>query len=192
MPDLWSRLQIQLGNDAPHRTAGIASGRGTGTIYRQAIVNGWTSQMPEFEATRKTMQSSTIPITSRRSSRVPTAMRILVTSLTPEAHFSEICETLVVSAHGCAMQSPARLEAGVPVQFHTKDGRETTGYVVDCQPIGSDERSWRLGATLDRPENFWGLKTCPEDWISPGNADAGRQHSSRKPAETVRPPQKSI
>jgi hypothetical protein len=26
------------------------------------------------------------------------------------------------------------------------------------------QQGWQLGARLDRPENFWGLKTCPEDW----------------------------
>ena len=132
------------------------------------------------------MQSPAIPITSRRSSRVPMSARVLVTSLKPEAHFSEVCETLVVSAHGCALRSPARLEAGIPVQFHSKDGRKTTGYVVDCQPIGSNQRGWRVGATLDHPANFWGLKTCPEDWAAARKPEPVReQETPRKPATTA-------
>jgi hypothetical protein len=112
------------------------------------------------------MHNQNIPSTLRRSSRVPAAIPILVTSLAPETHFSEVCPTLVVSAHGCAMRSPVKLETGVPLHFHSKDGRETTAEVVYCQPIGSNSQSWRLGAKLDRPENFWGLRDFPKDWAA--------------------------
>jgi len=108
------------------------------------------------------MHNTNVP-TLRRSSRVPIALPILVTSLEPGAQFSEVCETMVVSAHGCAMRSPTKLEAGVPLHFHSQDGRETTAQVVYCQPIGS-EQGWRLGTRLERPDNFWGLKSCPKDW----------------------------
>jgi hypothetical protein len=100
----------------------------------------------------------------RRSSRVPTAVPILVTTLAG-THFSEVCETLVVNAHGCAILSRVKLDSGVPLSFHSKEGRETTARVVSCQPIGSDSRYWRLGARLDRPQNFWGLRDCPNDWV---------------------------
>jgi hypothetical protein len=110
------------------------------------------------------MHNSNVP-TLRRSSRVPIAVPILVTSLDPGATFSEVCETLAVSAHGCAMLSPVKLNAGVPLHFHSQEGRETTAQVVYCQPIKSDRRSWRLGARFDRPENFWALQSCPEDWV---------------------------
>jgi hypothetical protein len=110
------------------------------------------------------MQNSSSPAPLRRSSRVPANVPILVTSLEPATHFSEVCETLVVSAHGCSMRSPMKLDAGVLVHFHSKEGRETTAKVVYCQPLESDRLGWRLGARLDRPENFWGLKSCPQDW----------------------------
>jgi cell division septum initiation protein DivIVA len=112
------------------------------------------------------MHSGNAPTTLRRSSRVPTAVPILVTSLEGK-HFSDVCETEVVNAHGCAILTRVKLESGVPLHFHNKDGRETTARVVSCQPIGSDQRNWRLGAKLDRPENFWGLRDCPEDWALP-------------------------
>jgi hypothetical protein len=102
--------------------------------------------------------------TLRRSSRVPVTVPILVTSLEPGAKFSEVCETIIVNAHGCAMRSPVKLESGVPLHFHHQDGRETTAQVVSCQPLGTERRSWMLGASFDRPENFWGLKTAPKDW----------------------------
>jgi hypothetical protein len=110
------------------------------------------------------MHNANPPTSLRRSSRVPIAVPILVTSLEPGSQFSEVCETLVVNAHGCSMLSPVKLDAGVLVHFHSKEGRETTGKVVYCQPLDSDRAGWRLGARLDRPENFWGLKACPQDW----------------------------
>jgi len=112
------------------------------------------------------MQDGSSSAGLRRSSRVPTALPILVTSL-EGTHFSEVCETLVVNAHGCAMLSPAKLDTGVALRFHSKDGRETTARVVSCQPVGPDHRRWRLGARLDQPDNFWGLSDCPEDWALP-------------------------
>src|SRR3981081_2097871 len=102
--------------------------------------------------------------TLRRSSRVPVTGPILVHSLEPGAKFSEVCETIIVNAHGCAMRSSMKLENGVALHFHHQDGRETTAQVVSCQPLGTDRLSWMLGASFDRPENFWGLKTVPKDW----------------------------
>src|SRR5579872_750560 len=110
------------------------------------------------------MQTQEVPAVSRRSSRVPVNVPVLVTSLDPKNDFSEVCETLVVSAHGCAIRSPIKLEAGVPVHFHSQQGRQTKGHIIDCQPLGSNPQDWRLGARLDQPDNFWGLNPCPEDW----------------------------
>jgi len=109
------------------------------------------------------MHNENSPFTLRRSSRVPAIMPILVTRL-DETRFSQVCETLVVNAHGCAILSRVKLDAGVPLQFHSQDGRETTAQVVSCQPMRSDKRNWVLGARLNRPENFWGLQNFPEDW----------------------------
>ncbi len=102
--------------------------------------------------------------TIRRSSRVPIKVPIRVTSMEPNSQFSEICETLVVSAHGCALRFPLKLDAGSTLRLHSRGGRQATAYVVFCQPMGSDGQGFRLGARLDRPENFWGLESYPEDW----------------------------
>jgi hypothetical protein len=110
------------------------------------------------------MHSANVPETMRRSSRVPITLPIAVTSLEPSAPFSEICETLVVNAHGCAIFSPARLEAGIPVQFRRKGGGAAQAHVVDCKPMGAGQQGWQVAVKLDRPENFWGLESCPEDW----------------------------
>lgn len=100
----------------------------------------------------------------RRSSRVPINLPVHVTSLQPGSQFSEVCETLVVSAHGCALRFPMKLEAGSPLRLHSSDGRQAMAYVVVCQPMESTEYGWKLGARFDRPLNFWGLDSCPEDW----------------------------
>jgi hypothetical protein len=110
------------------------------------------------------MHNTTNVQTARRSSRVPVNVSILVTSLEPGAQFSEVCQTLMVNAHGCAMRSPMKLEAGVPLHFHSQEGRETTAQVVYCRPIEADRQGWMLGARFERPENFWGLKSVPKDW----------------------------
>jgi hypothetical protein len=100
----------------------------------------------------------------RRSSRVPVSVPVLVTTLNPGTHFSEICETLVVSAHGCAFRSPLRMEKGSPIHLHSEEGRQMKAQVVSCRPLGASQQGWLLGACLERPENFWGLKSTPKDW----------------------------
>lgn len=97
----------------------------------------------------------------RRSSRVPMNIPIRVTSMEPKAQFSEICETLVVSAHGCALRFPQKLDTGSALRLDSRGGRQATASVVFCQPDG---QGFRLGAQFDRPENFWGLESCPDDW----------------------------
>jgi hypothetical protein len=126
----------------------------------------------------------------RRSSRVPTAVQILVTSM-QGTHFSEVCETIVVNAHGCAMLTRVRLDTGVPLHFHSKDGRETTAQVVTCQPISTDHRTWRLGAKLDRPENFWGLRDCPKDWALPAPPGPPKRAQILKATNALAPQQVS-
>jgi hypothetical protein len=96
---------------------------------------------------------------------VPVTVPILVTSLEePQPVFSEVCETLVVSAHGCSLRSNTRLDAGLPVQLQSKDGNWTMAHIVDCRPMNSGQSGWMLSAKLDKPENFWGLESCPDDW----------------------------
>ncbi len=107
-------------------------------------------------------------------------MPVRVTSIEPNGQFSEVCETLVISAHGCALRFPIRLHAGSALRLHSREGRETTAYVVACEPLGADGQSWRLGARLDRPENFWGLESCPEDWQVVDMTPTGAQLPSRQ------------
>ena len=143
------------------------------------------------------MQNSSSPASLRRSSRVPVNVPILVTSLEPGARFSEVCETLVVNAHGCSMRSHVKLDAGVLVHFHSKEGRETTAKVVYCQPLDSEREGWRLAARLDRPENFWGLKKFPQDWaklpaLAEPTGDMPPAKAMPKNVQTISPPAEKI
>jgi hypothetical protein len=45
--------------------------------------------------------------------------------------------------------------------------------VVDCQPIGANQPGWKLAVRLDRPQNLWGLQTCPDDWMRLADMPAG-------------------
>ena len=64
------------------------------------------------------------------------------------------------------MLSRVKYESGAALRLHNKDGRKATARVITCQPAGPDTAAWKLGAMLDRPENFWGLKECPKDWAT--------------------------
>jgi hypothetical protein len=111
---------------------------------------------------------------------------ILVTSLEePQPTFSEVCETLVVNAHGCSLRSSTKLDVGAPVHFQSKDGNWTMAHIVDCQPLASGQSGWMLGAKLDKPTNFWGLETYPEDWAQLLEMPSPTQmRRVRKPAPT--------
>jgi len=99
-----------------------------------------------------------------------------------------VCKTLVVNAHGCAVLSPVKFDAGIPLRFKNKDGRETTAKVVSCQPAGPDNRTWKLGAKLDRPENFWGLNDCPADWTVPTGPLSAKLQQISSPTTTLAAP----
>ena len=125
------------------------------------------------------MQNVNASSALRRSARVPYATAIQVTSLEPSTKFSEICQTLVVNAHGCALRSPVKFESGAPLHFRSKDGREITGRVVACLPMEDD--GWKLGVTLERPDNFWGMRPYPEEWdrviqMPSPNGSSARKH----------------
>ncbi len=133
------------------------------------------------------MHNGNAATTLRRSSRVPASVAILVAS-SDETQLSE-CETVVVNLHGCAMLSRIRYESGASLRLHNKDGRKTTARVVSCQPAGTDNGNWKLGAMLDRPENFWGLTECPTDWAHPAGFVSFRTPQSAPPKPVLVPAQ---
>ncbi|MBV8477259.1 MAG: apolipoprotein A1/A4/E family protein [Acidobacteria bacterium] len=136
------------------------------------------------------MKGQQVLVAQRRSSRVPVTVPVLVTTLNPGSHFSEICETLVVNAHGCAFRSPFRLDKGVPLHLHSEEGRQTNAQVVSCRPLGANQQGWMLAASLDQPQNFWGLKSFPQDWgpqasAAPPKLGSNNTNSDRLTQEVV-------
>ncbi len=119
----------------------------------------------------------------RRSSRVPMSVPILVTSIAEPHTFSQVCETVVVNAHGCALKSSTKLDAGVPVHFRTDDGNWAIAHIVDCRPMG--DSSWMLGARLEKPTNLWGLKRVPDDWTPKAEPSPNKPRLVKKSANDL-------
>jgi cation transport regulator ChaB len=133
---------------------------------------------------------------TRRSTRVRARIPVLITSLDPSIPFSSVCETLIVNAHGCAVQVPRPLEIGTPMRLRVSppqqtkaglavdpgvgEGREVTGRIMVCQPIGGNQALWLAAIELDKPGNIWGLTPFPEDWAR-FDADAAESEASEPP-----------
>jgi len=65
------------------------------------------------------------------------------------------------------MLTRVKFAVGARLHFHSKDGRQANAYVVSCKAVSHTNQSWKLGAKLDHPDNFWGLQNCPKDWTLP-------------------------
>ena len=101
----------------------------------------------------------------RRSARVRWRMAVRIISLDPKAAFSEICETLVVNAHGASVRAPAAIPIATPVQLESADHRTASGWVTEFEPIGQDGKWWLLGIGLEQPTNFWEFPNPPDNWL---------------------------
>jgi len=80
---------------------------------------------------------------------------------------------------------PLKLDTGSVLRLHSRGGRQATAYVVFCQSMGPDGQDFRLGAQLDRPENFWDWNPVPMIGGS-RNAHARRSHPPKKTVGQVR------
>jgi hypothetical protein len=101
----------------------------------------------------------------RRSTRLALEIPVRVTSLDAAVKFAENCNTVTVSAHGCGIISPKRLDIGVRVNLEiVADKQSTSARVLELVPLAEDNSSWLLGMEMERPGNFWGIKYAPADW----------------------------
>ena len=109
---------------------------------------------------------------------------MLVTSLDPNAAFSERCNTTLVNAHGCGLIAPRALKLGVPVRIEIVSAkRHTKARVAEVVPLGGDPETWLVGLELDVPGNFWGIEYAPSDWkIEETAASAATQTSDHESA----------
>ncbi len=119
---------------------------------------------------------------ARRSSRIQVKIAVLLTSLEPRIQYSEVCEAVVINAHGCGMRSQRPLQAGIPVQLRTKGGGQTRACIVGSKCIASQQDAWMLGVSFDKPGNFLGLHPCPEDWLQVAASPPGED-----PAQLLQP-----
>ncbi len=104
------------------------------------------------------------PHPMRRSTRMRWRMPLRITSLERNSPFSEMCETVVVNAHGVGVRAPATPPIGARVQLETSDHRTTIGWVTDLEPLGPEATLWLVGIALEEPGNFWLITNPPEDW----------------------------
>ena len=98
----------------------------------------------------------------RRSSRVLVSLALAVSGQKSDgSHVSGAAETILVNRHGAKIRSAVPLEPKMEVRVAMlAPYKWRVGHVVWAD---SGEREY--GIELYRPENFWGLEACPEDWI---------------------------
>jgi hypothetical protein len=100
-------------------------------------------------------------LASRRSSRIPLVIPILVAGVHPETgvRFEAFGKTLVVNRHGALISAIPGLRFGM----HLCITVETSGKSVWARVVwDAPEREGRYGVELEAPENPWGIS--PDDW----------------------------
>jgi hypothetical protein len=101
----------------------------------------------------------------RRSTRLPLEIPLRVTSLDPKIKFTENCNTVTVSAHGCGIISPKKLATGTRISLEiVADKQSASARVLEVVPLDDNGTSWLLGLEMEKPGNFWGIKYAPTDW----------------------------
>ncbi|MGZ4733754.1 MAG: PilZ domain-containing protein, partial [Terriglobales bacterium] len=119
----------------------------------------------------------------RRSTRLPLEIPLRVTSIDPKVNFSENCNTVTVSAHGCGMVSPRKLATGTRVNLEiVVDKQSTTARVLEVVPLDDNGASWLLGLEMEKPGNFWGIKYAPADWAEEEPAAQAASATAPDPA----------
>jgi hypothetical protein len=112
------------------------------------------------------------PKTMRRSTRLRVEIPVSITSLDRMRPFAERCEMLVVSAQGCGFRSTRALQLETPIMINDlPGGRSVTARIANCVPLGSDGKSFLIGAALYTHGNVWGIQNAPEDWGAAAESD---------------------
>ena len=121
----------------------------------------------------------------RRSSRVRVEIPVSVTSLDRMRPFAEKCSVVIVSAQGCGFRSTVPLQLETPIMLtNLPGGGSVTARVANCQPLGTDGKSFLIGAALYTHGNVWQIENPPADWaVSTQAAASNGGPASRTPAE---------
>ncbi len=138
-----------------------------------------------------TLEKSTKYFPIRRSTRLPLEIPLRVTSLDPDLKFSENCNTVTVSAHGCGIISPKKLATGTRINLEiVADKQSGTARVLEVVPLDDNGTSWLLGLEMEKPGNFWGIKYAPADWAEEETAAQATTANAPAPASSV--PKKAV
>ena len=92
---------------------------------------------------------------------------VLVTSFSPSDGFTQMCEPVWVSNHGCNFQCPKKLLFGKTIRLDIPhSGRQIKARVVRTQPKDLPDNVWEICIELERAENFRGIQQPPKDWTN--------------------------
>ncbi len=102
---------------------------------------------------------------TRRSSRVFMRVRVVVAGKNLDGRkFREVCETIVVSAHGGLLYLNQPLENGVMLVLTNPFTQEEQ----ECRVVylgDASEKGQRIGVEFLSPApRFWGVEFAPADW----------------------------
>ena len=113
------------------------------------------------------VDETTIGTERRRSQRIPLAVPIDVTSVTPSQVFGGRCNTIDVSFHGCQFFITRPFKHGERLLICIPDTQRTTSaHVIRSMPAmpGMSVRLWKVAVDLTQPGNFWEVESPPPDW----------------------------
>ena len=103
----------------------------------------------------------------RRSQRIPQSIPLFVRCVDSPCTFSGNLNTVDVSNHGCVIHALRPFPRGTELRLDTLYGnRTTTARVVHSDPIGTGMHltTWIVALELDKPGNFWMVKSLSPDW----------------------------
>jgi hypothetical protein len=103
----------------------------------------------------------------RRSQRIPQSVPLFVRCLDSPCTFSGKLNTVEVSSHGCVIHALRPFPRGTELRLDILPGnRTTTARVVHSDPIGTGMHltTWTVALELDKPGNFWMVKSLLPDW----------------------------
>ena len=100
---------------------------------------------------------------SRRSSRIPLVIRIVVAGVDPATGvlFDAPGKTLIVNKHGALISTIPGLKAGMRICITVVSSGKSAGARVVWDTPQSEGR---YGIELETPGNLWGIFAPPADW----------------------------
>lgn len=125
------------------------------------------------------MATYPVDVERRRSQRTPLAVLLSVTSPGAPFIFHGQLYTVQVNDHGCLINALRPFPRGTRLRLVHLDlfssNHTTTAHVVRSIPAKMDVQIWEVALELDKPENFWNLKSPSQDWRMQQGIKEGEQ-----------------